>query len=75
MWDVTLPIVGRCPECGEDLGGAIRIWATPKWITRYHADDRLRRGIDRSVERRILDQHERACAGRVRQRAAYAATA
>lgn len=75
MWDVTLPITGRCPECGNDLSGAMRIWATPKWITRYHTEDRLRRGIDRSVERRILEQHERVCTGRIRERAAYAATA
>lgn len=75
MWDVVLPIVGRCPECGEDLGGNVRIWATPTWIAQYQSEDRLHRGMDRSVERLVVERHARACTGHRRQRAAFAATA
>ena len=75
MWDVELPVVGRCPDCGEDLAGSVRIHSTAGWISRYHCEDRLYNGINRAVERVIIERHARVCAARRRQRALYAVTA
>ncbi len=75
MWDVELPVLGRCPECGDDLTGTVRIHSTAGWIERYHSDDRLFRGINRSVERIIVERHARVCAARRSQRKVFAATA
>jgi hypothetical protein len=71
MWDVELALTGRCPDCGEDLSGTVRVWATASWISRYQADDRLRRGIDRSIERYVQDRHGRHCV-RSRRKRVYA---
>lgn len=75
MWDVELPVVGRCPDCGEDLAGSVRIHSTAAWIFRYHRDDRLYNGINRAVERLVIERHARACTARRRRRVLYAATA
>ena len=75
MWDVELPVVGRCPECGDDLAGAVRIHSTANWIARYHADDRLYSGINRAVERLVIERHARTCAARRQQRGLRTATA
>ena len=40
MWNVTVPVVGRCRACGEDFEIALRPRATPEWIERYESDDR-----------------------------------
>lgn len=70
MWELALSVVGRCPECGDDLSDTIRLRAPAAWLARYHTDERLRRGIDRSIERVVLRRHERACVGkRVRHEA------
>lgn len=75
MWDVELPVVGRCPACGDDLTGAVRIHSTTSWITRYHTDDRLYSGINRAVERLVIERHARTCAARHQRRGLHAATA
>ncbi|HEX6797616.1 MAG TPA: hypothetical protein VF116_07875 [Ktedonobacterales bacterium] len=70
MWDLALSVTGRCPECGDDLSDTIHLRAPSSWLARYYTDERLRRGIDRSIERLVLQRHERACAGkRVRREA------
>ncbi len=63
MWELALSVVGRCPECGDDLSDTIRLRAPATWLARYHTEERLRRGIDRSIERVVLQRHEHACAG------------
>ena len=72
MWELALSVVGRCPECGGDLSDTIRLRAPATWLARYHADERLRRGIDRSIEQLVLRRHERACAGKRVRREVYA---
>ncbi|MFI5275078.1 MAG: hypothetical protein ACHQ4H_18770 [Ktedonobacterales bacterium] len=72
MWDMELSVVGRCPECGDDLSDTIRLRAPAVWLARYAAEDSLRRGIDRSIERLVRQRHERGCAGKQRQRQMYA---
>jgi hypothetical protein len=71
MRDVELELTGRCPDCGEDLSGAVRVWATASWISRYHTDDRLRRGIDRAIERYVQERHNSHCA-KTRRKRVYA---
>lgn len=66
MWNKELSLTGHCPECGEELTGTVRIWATSAWIERYRTDDRLRRGIDREIERRVIERHAGACVGKPR---------
>ena len=75
MWDVELPVVGRCPECGADLTGAVRIHSTASWIARYHTDDRLYSGINRAVERLVIERHTRTCAARHQKHSLRAVTA
>lgn len=75
MWDVELPVIGRCPECGEDLTGSVRIHSTASWITRYHSDDRLHSGINRAIERLVIERHARDCLARRQQHILRAATA
>ncbi len=75
MWDVVLPVFGRCPDCGQDLSGDVRVHATADWIARYHADSRHSWGVNRAVERHIMERHTRRCAARQQQRAAYAVSA
>ncbi len=64
MWELALSVVGRCPECGDDLSDTIRLRAPATWLARYHTEERLRRGIDRSIERVVLKRHGHACAGK-----------
>ena len=75
MWDVELPVEGRCPDCGDDLSGTVRIHSTAGWIERYRDDRLFRGGINRHVEQIVIERHARACAARRRQRTVYAATA
>jgi hypothetical protein len=75
MWDVELPVEGNCPECGEDLSTTVRIRSTTAWIDRYHADDRLHRGINHAVAQRVLQRHTTRCQADVRQRKVFAVTA
>lgn len=72
MWDMALSVEGRCPECGGDVSDTIRLRAPAAWLERYHTDERLRRGIDRSIERLVLQRHERTCAGKRARREIYA---
>jgi hypothetical protein len=64
MQEIQLPVTGLCPDCGTDLSDKISLWAPTNWLNRYETDLRLRRGIDRSVVRLVLDRHRRQCAGR-----------
>ena len=64
MQEIQLPVTGLCPDCGTDLSDNISLWAPTSWLNRYETDLRLRRGIDRSVVRLVLDRHRRNCAGR-----------
>ena len=72
MWDVVLPVLGNCPDCGEDVSRDVRLWATTSWMARYQSEDRLRRGIDRAIERMVVERHARGCAGQKRECAVYA---
>lgn len=71
MWDMELSVVGRCPECGGDLNETVRVRAPSGWLARYQNEDRLRRGIDRSIERLILQRHEPSCGAKRRERGMY----
>ncbi len=75
MWDVELPVEGCCPECGEDLSTTVHIRSTAAWISRYHTQDRLYRGINHAVAQRVLDRHAQRCAALRQQQARFAATA
>jgi hypothetical protein len=68
MWDMQLSVVGHCPECGGDLNETIRLHAPASWLARYQTEERLRRGIDRSVERLVLQRHERSCTAKAATR-------
>ncbi|MGO8948167.1 MAG: hypothetical protein ACLQUY_10985 [Ktedonobacterales bacterium] len=63
MQEIVLPVTGLCPDCGTDLSGEISLWAPASWLNRYETESRLRRGIDRSVVRLVLDRHQDQCAG------------
>jgi hypothetical protein len=71
MWDMELSVAGRCPECGGDLNETVRLRAPASWLARYHNEERLRRGIDRSIERLVLQRHERSCGAKRRERGMY----
>lgn len=73
MWDVTVPVIGRCHECGDELGSEIVVRATQEWVDQYQSDDHVRRVIDQAVVRLVVARHERRCLGRVPQRLALAA--
>jgi hypothetical protein len=73
MWDLMVPVIGRCRECGEELSTQINVRATHDWITRYQSDERLRRGVDQAVVRLAVARHARRCLGRTHQRLALAA--
>jgi hypothetical protein len=64
MQEIVLPITGLCPDCGTDLSGEISLWAPASWLNSYETDHRLRRGIDRSIVRIVIDHHKRECGGR-----------
>jgi hypothetical protein len=66
MWNVTVPVVGRCRACGEDLEIALRVRATPEWIARYEYEDQHRRQINRALVRYAIARHERRCPARAR---------
>lgn len=63
MWDITVPIVGRCRTCGEQLDTRVRVCATPAWATHYHADEALRRRVERAIVRRVVERHAHVCRG------------
>lgn len=63
MWDVTVPVTGRCRECGEELGTLIKVRATQAWADQYRADEWMRRRINRAVVRLVVARHERVCLG------------
>jgi len=71
MWNVTVPVVGRCRACGEDLEIALRLRATPEWIERYESDDRQWRQINRALVRYAVARHGRRCPARSRSRPPY----
>jgi hypothetical protein len=73
MWDMTVPVIGRCRECGDELGAEVVVRATQEWVDQYQSDDRMRRVIDQAVVRLVVARHERHCLGRVPQRLALAA--
>jgi hypothetical protein len=73
MWDVMVPVVGHCRECGEELATRINVRATQDWVDRYSGDERLRRSIDHAVVRLVVARHTRRCLGRSRQRLALSA--
>jgi hypothetical protein len=64
MQEILLPVTGLCPDCGVDLSDKISLWAPYSWLDRYEADLRLRRGIDRSIVKIVLERHKPQCAGR-----------
>jgi hypothetical protein len=66
-WQIELPVEGRCQDCGDDIGTAVRIWAGREWIRRYQSEDRLRRSVDRSVARMVVERHARTCVARTRR--------
>jgi len=68
MQEILLPVTGLCPDCRVDLSDKISLWAPNGWLERYEADLRLRRGIDRSVVKIVLERHKRECAGRPARR-------
>ena len=72
MWNVTVPVVGRCRACGEDLEIALRVRATPEWIGRYESEEQQRRQINRALVRYAVARHERRCPARSRPRLGYA---
>ena len=63
MWDVQTPVIGQCHACGDELNTPIRVRATAEWVERYHADERLRRSIDRAVVRLVVERHDSHCVG------------
>lgn len=67
MWDVQVPIVGQCRQCGAELGTQLRIRATNDWTGRYAQDVGLRRRIDRSLVRLVVERHARHCPGQQAQ--------
>lgn len=64
MWDVTVPVTGRCRECGEELGTVIKVRATQDWADQYRTDEWMRRRINRAVVRLVVARHGRMCLGR-----------
>jgi hypothetical protein len=72
MWDVSVPVTGRCQECGDELETEIVLRATQDWLDQYQSDERLHRLIDRAVVRLVVARHERHCLGRMPQRLALA---
>jgi hypothetical protein len=75
MWDITVPVIGRCRECGEELGTEITVRATAEWVERYQCEEHLRRGVDQAIVRLVVARHSRRCLGRARRPLALAATA
>jgi hypothetical protein len=73
MWDMTVPVIGHCRECGDELGTEIVIRATQDWIDQYQTDGRMRRAIDHAVVRLVVTRHQRHCLGRAPSRRALAA--
>lgn len=67
MWDAKLPVIGSCPDCGEDVSTDVRVWATNRWGERYDEESGLRRAVDRGVARYVLARHAARCAGRTRR--------
>jgi hypothetical protein len=70
MWDVTVPVIGRCRDCGDELGTEINVRATQDWVDQYQSDERMRRAIDHAVVRLVVARHARHCIGRAPRRLA-----
>ena len=66
-WQIELPVEGRCQDCGDEISTAVRIWAGRDWIRRYQSEDRLRRGVDRSIARMVVERHAHTCVARSRR--------
>jgi hypothetical protein len=71
-WNAPVRVIGRCRECGEDIGTVISVRATPEWVRLYQRDKRLERSIGNAVVRLVMARHERRCLGRAHQRLALA---
>ncbi len=66
MWDVLVPVIGRCPACGDELETEITVRATAEWVERYQREDALRRSVDQAIVRLVVARHDRRCLGHVR---------
>jgi hypothetical protein len=75
MWTMSVPVVGQCRDCGEDIEVALRVRATSAWLGRYEGEDRLRRRVNRALVRAAVERHERRCTGRLRPRMSYPVSA
>ena len=64
MWDITVPVTGRCHACGEDVGTVIKVRATQEWADEYRTNEWMRRRINRAVVQLVVARHDRACLGR-----------
>lgn len=71
-WNAPVRVIGRCRECGEDIGTVINVRATPEWVRLYQRDKRLERSIGSAVVRLVMARHARRCLGRAQQRLALA---
>jgi len=67
MWDARLPVIGSCPDCGEDVSAKVRIWASSSWGEQYQTQASLRRAVDRAVARYVMERHGPHCGGRTRR--------
>jgi hypothetical protein len=75
MWDITVPVIGRCRECGDEMGTEIIIRASAEWVERYQREEPLRHRVNQAVVRLVVARHGRRCLGRARRPLALAATA
>ncbi|HEY7982645.1 MAG TPA: hypothetical protein VID73_00670 [Ktedonobacterales bacterium] len=75
MWDITVPVIGRCRDCGDELGTEIIIRATAEWVERYQRDESLRHRANQAVVRLVVARHGRRCPGPARRPLALAASA
>jgi ribosomal protein L34E len=71
-WNAPVRVIGRCRECGDDIGTVINVRATPEWVRLYQRDKRLERSIGNAVVRLVMARHARRCLGRTQQRLALA---
>jgi hypothetical protein len=67
MWDVTVPVLGRCPACGDDLETEITVRASADWVERYEREEYLRRSVDQAIVRLVVARHDPGCPGAPRR--------